>query len=174
MQKIIRSLFLLGATLSLSGAIAQTGRYYEEVFTDVTKQANVQYGTNFYFVPPITTDPGNPQQGPLLLDLYTPTGDVATNRPLVIYLHTGNFLPKYFNGGTGGSKEDSTAVEVCRRYAKRGFVAASVQYRLGWNPISTDPDVRRGTVLNAVYRAIHDAQTAVRFCKKSVDTGGNV
>ncbi len=174
MQKIIRSLFLLGATLSLSGAIAQTGRYYEEVFTDVTKQANIQYGTNFYFVPPITTDPGNPQQGPLLLDLYTPTGDVATNRPLVIYLHTGNFLPKYFNGGTGGSKEDSTAVEVCRRYAKRGFVAASVQYRLGWNPISSDPDVRRGTLLNAVYRAIHDAQTAVRFFKKSVDTGGNV
>jgi len=174
MQKTIRNLFFIAATLSLSSAIAQTGRYYEEVFTNVTRQANVQYGTNFYFTPPVSPDPTNPQQGPLVLDLYTPTGDVATNRPLVIYLHTGNFLPKYFNGGIGGSKDDSTCVEVCRRYAKRGFVAASVQYRLGWNPISSDPDVRRGTLLNAVYRAIHDAQTAVRFFKKSVDTGGNI
>jgi len=174
MQKIIRNLFLIGATLSLSGAIAQTGRYYEEVFTDVTIQSNVQYGTNFYFTPPITTNPANPEQGPLMLDLYTPTGDVVTNRPLVIYLHTGNFLPKYFNGGIGGSKEDSTAVEICRRYAKRGFVAASVQYRLGWNPINDTADIRRGTLLNAVYRAIHDAQTAVRFFKKSADTGGNI
>jgi hypothetical protein len=174
MNKILQNLWLFAVTISATASIAQTGRYYQEVFQNVTKQANVEYGTNFYFTPPTTTDPTNPQQGPLLLDLYTPTGDGQTNRPLVIYLHTGNFLPKYFNGGIGGSKEDSTCVEVCRRYAKRGFVAASVQYRLGWNPISADPDVRRGTLLNAVYRAIHDAQTAVRFFKKSVAIGGNI
>jgi hypothetical protein len=47
--------------------------------------------------------------------------------------------------------------------AKRGYVAININYRLGWNPISPNEDVRRGTLLQAVYRAVHDTQSAVRF-----------
>ena len=173
MKKILQNCFLLALSLSAQTILAQPVRYFDEVFAGVSKQSNVQYGANFYFTPPITTNPADPQQGPLVMDIYSATGDAQTSRPLVIYLHTGNFLPKYFNGGIGGAKDDSSNVEICRRLAKRGFVAASIAYRLGWNPLSTDPDVRRGTLLNAVYRAIHDAQTAVRFFKKSVAEDGN-
>ena len=49
--------------------------------------------------------------------------------------------------------------------AKRGYVAVSINYRLGWNPLSTDENVRRGTLLQAVYRSVHDTQTAVRYLK---------
>jgi hypothetical protein len=42
---------------------------------------------------------------------------------------------------------------------------------LGWNPTSSIPDVRRGTLLQAVYRALHDTQSAVRFFRSSVENG---
>jgi predicted peptidase len=173
MKKQLHKILLAAGVLSLQAGIAQTGRYFEEIFTSVNKESNIVYGTNFYFTPPITTNPAEPQQGPLPMDVYTPAGDTATKRPLAIYLHTGNFLPQFFNGGTGGSRSDSTNVEICNRFARRGFVAAAISYRLGWDPLNSSADVRRGSLLNAVYRAIHDAQTAVRYFKKSVAENGN-
>ena len=40
------------------------------------------------------------------------------------------------------------------------------------NPFS-DQDVRTGTILNAVYRSIHDAKTAARFMSKTAALEGN-
>jgi hypothetical protein len=110
---------------------------------------------------------------PLSMDIYQPTGDTETNRPVIIYLHTGNFLPPLFNGGITGSRVDSAAVNNCKQWAKKGYVAVAISYRLGWNPISEDPDVRRGTLLQAVYRALHDTQTGVRFLRATVAQQGN-
>lgn len=108
---------------------------------------------------------------PLEMDVYTPAGDVETNRPVIIYLHTGNFLPPIINGGITGSRIDSAVVNSCKRWARSGYTAVALSYRLGWNPISENPDVRRGTLLQAVYRAIHDTQTGVRFLRASVGQG---
>lgn len=103
---------------------------------------------------------------PLEMDVYTPpASDEVTNRPVFINVHTGNFLPALFNGATTGDKIDSVGVNICKQMAKRGYVAANVNYRLGWNPLSTNENVRRGTLLQAVYRSIHDVQTAVRFLR---------
>ena len=108
----------------------------------------------------------------LEMDIYTPPADDdVTERPLIIFIHTGNFLPALFNGGITGDKIDSAGVNLCRQWARRGFVAASINYRLGWNPTSTDPDVRRGSLLQAVYRALHDTQSAVRFFRASAVDG---
>lgn len=109
---------------------------------------------------------------PMDIDVYTPPAeDTETDRPVIIYLHTGNFLPQVVNGSPLGSKRDSAVVNNCKQWAKRGYVAVALNYRLGWNPISEDPDVRRGTLLKAVYRAIHDTQTAVRFMRSTVAQG---
>ena len=62
---------------------------------------------------------------------------------------------------------------MCRQFAKRGFVAVSIDYRLGWNPVSSDQDVRTGTLLRAVYRALQDTRTCVRYFKNNIATGGN-
>ena len=103
---------------------------------------------------------------PLEMDIYTPpASDDVTNRPVFINVHTGNFLPALFNGATTGDKIDSVGVNICKQMAKRGYVAANINYRLGWNPLSTDENVRRGTLLQAVYRSLHDVQTAVRFLR---------
>ncbi len=74
-------------------------------------------------------------------------------------------MPALYNGATTGDKIDSVGVNICKQMAKRGYVAVNMNYRLGWNPLSTDENVRRGTLLQAVYRAIHDVQSAVRFLR---------
>lgn len=100
-------------------------------------------------------------------DIYKPKAsvDTKTNRPVVVVLHTGNFLPPGINGSPSGFKTDSSIVEICMGLAMRGYVAVSADYRLGWNPIATTVYERRGTLLNAVYRAIHDVKMCVRFLK---------
>lgn len=102
----------------------------------------------------------------LKMDVYEPmqSEDEVENRPVMVYLHTGNFLPPPTNGSPTGLKTDSLAIVACTQWAKRGFVAVSVAYRLGWNPLG-DAQERRGTLLNAVYRAIQDTKESVRFLR---------
>jgi hypothetical protein len=54
-------------------------------------------------------------------------------------------------------------VEMCTQFAKRGWVAVSMSYRLGWNPLAPDQEGKAGTIMNAVYRSSQDARTCVRF-----------
>lgn len=99
-------------------------------------------------------------------DLYQPGGDdTEMARPLVIYVHTGNALPPPLNGSPTGTRKDSSAVEICSRMARRGYVAASMSYRLGWNPLAATEQERRGQLLNAIYRAIHDVRECTRVLK---------
>ncbi|MDG2455867.1 MAG: T9SS type A sorting domain-containing protein [Bacteroidia bacterium] len=110
----------------------------------------------------------------LKMDMYKPkaSADATTDRPVIVYLHTGNFLPPGINGSPNGSKADSSAIVLCTEWAKRGYVAVALNYRLGWNPIADNVEVRRGQLLNAVYRAIHDAKQAVITLKDDASTYG--
>ena len=109
---------------------------------------------------------------PIRMDIYSPPAeDTETNRPVIVYAHTGNFLPPVINGSPTGSKADSVVVNLCKQWARKGYVVAAVSYRLGWNPISEIADVRRGTLLQAVYRALHDIQTGVRYLRSTTAQG---
>ena len=99
----------------------------------------------------------------LKMDVYRAKADVdsKTDRPVILYLHTGNFLPPVINGSPCGVKTDSSAIVLCTEWAKRGYVAVSVAYRGGWNPLAGTEEERKGQLLNAVYRAIHDVKQSV-------------
>jgi hypothetical protein len=151
-------------------AIAQ--RYLQADFiSSVTVTKDVVYAQNYSVLT------GSPVLTDLKMDVYSPDGDPPSLlRPMVIYLHTGSFLPRYINGQATGQKDDSTAVEMCMQFAKRGYVAVSMDYRLGWNPAavgSAGQDIRTGTLLNAVYRSIQDAKACVRYFKKNTAINGN-
>ena len=146
-------------------------RYLNEVFTDVNVTTDVLYGQNVTVLPLLQGAP--PSAQPLVCDIYEPAGDTETDRPLMIYIHTGNFLPQYLNGSAVGTKSDSVAVELCSRYAKMGYVVASIDYRLGWNPTAATQSERTYQLINAAYRGVQDARTAVRFFRKSVAESGD-
>lgn len=161
------------ASLFLSLAYFGTSQYLflEDVFTDVSVTPNQIYGVNATILAFPIAGQAIPQ--PLIMDVYQPVGDTAALRPLVILWHTGNFLPHPQNGNIGGSLRDSTIVELARRMARKGYVAASADYRLGWNPVAPTKDERVLTLINAAYRGVQDANTCVRFWKKTVTEFGN-
>ena len=146
-------------------------RYLTEQFNTVSVQYDIEYGNNISVLSLLGGAP--PAAQPLLMDIYTPDGDTETNRPVVIMLHTGSFLPAILNGKATGDKSDNAIVEQCTQFAKKGYVAIAINYRQGWNPFSTDENVRRSTYLQAIYRAVQDTRTAVRFLRKSVAEAGN-
>lgn len=146
------------------GGTMHAQRYLTEVYTGVDVDTDVAYGGN------VTIITGMPAADTLLMDVYTPQGDTATERPVILISHTGSFLPVPLNGQATGYKDDSTVVELCTQFAKRGYTAVAYTYRLGWNPVGTQ-DERTGTLLNAAYRGIQDTWTAIRFMRLLYQSG---
>ena len=164
-SKTLFTLALLTGILSTS--VAQT-RYLDDVGDQIVVTSDVVYGSNIGI---ITQTPALEE---LKMDLYQLAGDdTTTNKPVVIMLHTGSFLPAIANGQPTGDKTDNAIVEMCERFAKKGYLAVALNYRLGWNPVSTSEDVRRSTLIQAAYRGLQDTKTAVRFLRKSAAEDGN-
>ncbi|MCS6934400.1 MAG: alpha/beta hydrolase fold domain-containing protein [Chitinophagales bacterium] len=119
-------------------------RYRDQIFSNTTK-TTVTYSTVYN----------------LAMDIYTPTGDNVTNRPAILLAHGGSF--------TGGNRNEPTIVELCKRFAKRGYVTASMSYRLATNPFDmTQPS----TGYPVVVKAMSDAKAAIRYLKANATTYG--
>jgi len=172
MKKQLRNIFAL-LTIGASLTATAQSRYDDPIYTNaqITITPDVTYGTN----QALSLSGGAPGPQALKMDVYQPSQsvDLTANRPLILVLHSGNFLPPIINGSPTGSRKDSSIVQACMEFAKRGYVVAAMTYRLGWNPASTDEEVRRGTLLQAVYRAVLDVKTCVRFMRKEKATNNN-
>ena len=170
MKKI---LFSSLAILSVSSTIllGQT-RYIDPIFDEVTVTDGVQYGTNVSILAIVLGLAAEPQPEDLFLDVYEPAGDTLAKRPVVILAHRGDFLPAIVNQSPYGTRKDSAVVEFCMELARRGFVAVSMDYRLGWNPFGSDIEIKK-TVLEASYRISQDMRNAVRFFRKTAAEDGN-
>ena len=164
LQSILAIIFL---SIGIS-ADAQT-RYLDDVFPFVTVTSDVVYANNISILPMLQNLP--PAATDLVCDIYEPTGDSVINRPVIIVAHTGSFLPAVVNGQPTGTKTDSSIVEQCMRWAKKGYVAVAFSNRLGWNPTSTDQDVRTSSLIQASYRGIQDARAMVRYMRMTEATG---
>ncbi len=86
-------------------------RYRDVVFPSVTVSRDLTYGS----APDNQGDPVS-----LKLDLYRPAGDQVARRPAVVYVHGGGF--------SHGDK--SAGANFATYFAQRGYVAASINYRL--------------------------------------------
>ena len=168
MKTTLQSVFTI-ALLSLGLSVSAQDRYLDDVFSAVTITSDVTYATNISILPMLQGLPPGPAT--LKCDIYTPDGDTETNRPVIILVHTGSFLPAVVNGQATGSKTDLSIVEQCTRWAKKGYVAVAMDNRLGWNPTSTDQNVRTSTLLGAAYRGIQDAKAMVRYMRMTEATG---
>lgn len=122
-------------------------RYRDAVFTDVTKTSDVEYGT--------AVVRGTGATVSLKLDRYEPTGDTATARPVVVWVHGGSF--KY------GNKTSAELVDQANELTKKGYVNVSIDYRL--SPQGCAAAAPSYECVNAIIDAKHDAQAAVRYLK---------
>jgi len=161
MRNILLTILLLSVC-----TLVKAQRFVTEVFPSVTKTSNVTYGTNFSVLS------GGPVLTNLTMDVYEPGGiaDTMTARPLIVFLHSGTFLPPYLNTQLEGGRNDSGIIYICRAFARRGYVVANIDYRLGWNPAGSNVDIRKGTLITAFVRAIQDVKAAVRYFRKDAAT----
>lgn len=123
-----------------------TNRYQDEIFNSQVTQ-DVQFAI---------ADPyGISTSQTLRMDIYEPIADSCTQRPLIVYAFGGAYLI--------GDKRQPDVPLVCNHFAKQGFVVVSIDYRIGFNTIST------GSAMRAVYRGIQDLRSAVRFMCENRD-----
>lgn len=101
---------------------------------------------------------------PLLMDVYEPAGGASSDRPAVILVHGGSFEE--------GSKESDEIVETANYFARNGYVAFAINYRLtSDNPPA--PGVWDAFNLPAtLHAATVDAKTAVRHVRANAEQYG--
>ena len=135
-------------------------RYKEEVFPSFTKTTNVLYSSNdpvprfnalinFFFGYKIVDDEAtsNLTTTSLRYNLYQPAGDTIQKRPAVVLCFGGGFV--------AGEKEYWSMNLLAEGLAKRGFVVAAIDYRLGMYISDSIYSAR------AVYRGVQDSYAAI-------------
>ena len=144
MKKLLLSIYILClGNLILAQC---NGRYQTEIFSN-TDVATVDYSD---------TLTGLEHR----MDIYTPTGDTVSNRPVIFYLHGGAFY--------SGDKSMIDCIDFCKAFAKRGYVAVSLNYRLA-NIISFLTS--NTEQYKAVLRSVADLKAGVRFLRKDYAIG---
>ncbi len=92
---------------------------------------------------------GSPTQ--LFADIYSPVGDTATKRAAIIHLHGGGFVT--------GTRDMLNIPYMCDKLAKKGYVIASIDYRIGRS------DTTNHSLGQAHLRANQDLNSFIRFAK---------
>ncbi len=148
-----------------------TNRYTFPLFPSVSETTNVLFSSNVPrpnpgggFYENITGYPLNVDEFAttnvnLYMNIFQPVGDTLSKRPVVIICFGGGFIT--------GSKDHWSIRLIAQELAKRGFVTAVIDYRLGMNIFDADLSKR------AVYRGIQDGRSAVRFFKADA-LGANI
>ncbi|MES2389191.1 MAG: T9SS type A sorting domain-containing protein [Bacteroidota bacterium] len=143
---LITCLFAIPRTVHAQDAC--NGRYANMIFDSVTITRNIVFGQN-------TTYSGQTQV--LKSDVYYPAADSNVIKPAVFVLYGGSFI--------NGSRNDLGVPQFATELAKRGYVAITIDYRLG---IPFPPS---GTEMSkAVYRATQDLLAAVRYYRAHADS----
>ena len=97
---------------------------------------------------------GRPKPLTLEMDIYTPEGDGTEKRPLLLMMHGGSFFI--------GHKTEPGQAGWCRYFASLGYVAVSIDYRLGYHASKSE-------FREAEYRALEDADAALDFLLRRED-----
>jgi PKD repeat protein len=142
--------FLFCGWLGYGQSNCSSLRYQDSIYHKVDTLQGIYYAT----ANPFGLNPSED----LYLDVYRPANDSQKHRPLIVFQHGGSFM--------SGSRNQTIIPAYATYFAKCGYVVASIDYRLGFDPLST------GSAERAVYRAIQDLRASVRFLCQNADVYG--
>ena len=147
---ILFILFLF--TITGFSQIPYNERYLSSVFDEIEVFQDIIYGNapalSFPYLNENNTTPQD-----LLMDIYLPVGDTLYYRPVLVCTHSGAFV--------SGTKSAEDMVAFCDSMAHRGYITASIDYRLGMNILNAESSTR------AVYRGLQDGRAAIRYLKEN-------
>lgn len=144
-------LFLVGTlfatSLSAQHPTCDGVRYSNYIFPAYDSTMGVKFGEN-------TTYGGQFQE--LFMDVFEPAGDVAVNRPTIVFAFGGSFIL--------GQRGDVHS--FCRGFAQLGYVACAIDYRLFDSFLFQDST----QAIDAVVKATSDMKAAIRFLREDAAT----
>ncbi|MEN3041081.1 MAG: alpha/beta hydrolase [Bacteroidia bacterium] len=134
--------------INIGLALAQSGRYWDSLFSWRTETVIYGSATNAF---------GSQQT--LRATFYLPEPDNESSRPVIVLLFGGAYI--------SGSRNDADITHIAKYFAARGYVTATIDYRIGITNPTTAEWIKAGI------RAIHDLKAFIRYLKKSVIADGN-
>lgn len=139
-------------------------RYLDRTFDRFTVTRDVRYRDALVSIDPRIArrigrpDLAKPRPQPLKLDVYEPHGDERRRRPAVVLVHGGGF--------GFGSKGSPVSVDLARTFARHGYVAVSIDYRLlAWKYCGLKVRSLLPSCYRAAFAAKDDAKAAVRWLR---------
>lgn len=144
-NSFILLLLLTCSTLTFSQQHCDGTRYVNPIFSSIDSTLNIKFGENF-------TIAGSQRE--LFMDIYTPPAEFFFARPLIILAHGGSFL-------SGNRKQ---VRQLCLEYAGRGYVAATIDYRL-FDAFALEID--SNLAFDAAIKATMDMKAAIRWFKEN-------
>jgi hypothetical protein len=162
---------LLSLIILFSTTAWSQQRYIDEVFTNISETQNVRFSTQ---VPqpkrgggwystisaglPINVKEHDTFKRDLYMDIFKPFGDNNVKRPVFIVCFGGGFVI--------GNRKYGDIRALAIKMAKRGYVTAAIDYRLGMNVFD------QSAALRAVYRGVQDGRAAVRYFRANAEKLG--
>lgn len=149
---------------------ASPNRYKDEIFTDI-KRSEVIYGKAPGFYQSKHVKDMNSESYPkiifsvtksiaknifskdlnLRMDIYEAKHDSLKHRPLLLLIHGGAFIV--------GDKRDNFQIRLAKYFTKRGYVVASINYRMGYIFLPG----AYGNLERCIYKAVQDSRAAIRY-----------
>lgn len=153
----MKQLLFLCGMLWFAMASAQTCedcRYLTDLF-------NYQITDTILFGEGLNID-GDTQK--LYMDIYEPVGDTLAERPVLMFVFGGGFIQ--------GDRFEKHVTKTCERFAKAGYVAVAMDYRIGidWIGGLSNP---QGEGLRLFYRSVQDLRAATQYMYYSAAALGN-
>lgn len=129
-------------------------------YSQIEIKYNVSYGLadNWYMGQPI------PEENTFEIAYPKKTIDNLAVKPLIVLVH----------GGAFGGGDKALFDDFIIQYAKSGYVAAAINYRLGWDS-GLEPGSCTGngqSLAEATYRAVQDIKAAMRYLAAYADDYG--
>ena len=151
LQHIIIFFLILPLCSNAQQSACGGGRYHSEIFDVDPVVETVTFGEN-------TTFGGTLKQ--LKMDVYQPKDDTADKRAAVVFGFGGGFI----------AGDRSQVKPFCEDFARRGYVAAAIDYRL-YDDLLNLPD--SFDIMDVVMKAVGDMKAAVRHLRKDAATDNN-
>lgn len=161
----VKYIVIFSLILLYAGTNCALAQIYVDTIYQIQTVTDILYGNATEF---------SGQERELKLDISVPLNAPlpVCGRPLVLIIHGGAFLE--------GSKDDAGIKLLRQDFAKRGYIAASISYRLGFflTNQNLNCNVPKWNCLNATeesewirawYRGVQDAKGAIRYLLKQTN-----
>jgi len=154
MKRII-CVLMISFCLSQNIFTQSVRRYIDSEFNFVQTHTNQVYATAPQLNNPYIGESATSNVN-LTMHIFQPQGDNLQERPMLVCFHGGGFV--------SGNKEHDDMMEFCKTFARKGYVTATAQYRLGMNLLSNTSGER------SVYRAVQDSRALLRYLRENAAT----